>query len=110
MSSASNFARPSSNVEIIHDPFKLPHRALLRVKSVDALEAFLQAFIRTKFERGYRLRVVPDVPTGTLELQSRRALDLQMALRAVREHFGPSVKKIHWKDLRYVLDAQPLPT
>lgn len=110
MSSASNSAHPFSTIEIVHDPFKLPHRALLQCKSVDTLEKFLQDFIRSKFERGYRLRVVPDAVNGVLEIQSRRSLDIQMALRAVYDHFGRNVRQVRWVDMRYMLDQQPLPS
>lgn len=85
------------NIELSHDPMRLSARRLFETNSAKALEAFLQRFIRTKFDRDYRLRVVPDYENNTVELQARWSYPLNLAVRAARDH-GLSLTPLRWVD------------
>ena len=94
-------------ISVEFDKFKYPHRVLLKCFSAAAVEEFLQSFIRSKFERGYRLRVVPDYILNTVELQSPASLRLNMALRVLKEHYMPGqVYQIKWIDFWDLMQKQ----
>lgn len=86
------------NIELGFDEWTLAHRITYVCPNAQSVEKFLQGFIRTRFSRGYRLRVIPDYNTNTIEIQSPCVEKFNMALRALREHYGKSLKKLTWEN------------
>lgn len=72
-------------IEVSHNPLALRNYALVTVRNPIQVEKFLNKYCLTKRHRGYRLRFVPDVDTSTIELGARSDLELQMAIRVLKE-------------------------
>ena len=89
-------------IEVIHNPWRLSNRKLLKVTNAKAAKLHIDEFIDSRVARGYRLRVVNDDKENTLLLQSRKAINVDMAIRELdRAGFQP--KKLCYKDCQLFL-------
>jgi hypothetical protein len=79
-------------IEVKHDAMKLPSRVFIKVADAKIVESFLAEYCKAKRDRGYTLRFVADYQTNIIELAHRQSLNVQMALRAVKDHgYRPKV-------------------
>lgn len=85
------------NIEVGHKPLELHSRVLLSVNNPRLAEERLGRFCDAKLDRGYRLRIIPDYQAKTLELGSRKDLNVRMALRVLSDG-GFNPRRIPWRD------------
>jgi len=83
-------------IEVKHDSLNLPAKIRIRVKNAKIVEKYINLRFEENFNRGYRLRFVPDAETNTMELSARRMSDIDMALRALKDS-GHYVEMLPWK-------------
>lgn len=72
-------------IEVIHDPFNLPHKRLLQVRNPKRVQDRLTARFEYQTKRGFRLRALARHDQGTLELQARDPGAITLAFRALQE-------------------------
>lgn len=82
------------NIEVKFDQWTYANKVLYTTKHAPTVEKFLQNFIKTKFDRGYRLRVIPDYSDNTIEIQSPCAERMRIAKRVLRERYGSGFIKM----------------
>jgi hypothetical protein len=68
-----------------HNPYRLIVRKLIKVTNASHADKLLGRFCESKHGRGYRLRYVCDHITNTIELGGRLALNVDMAIRRLKE-------------------------
>ena len=74
-------------IEVKEAPLlRLRHRQLVKVRDAGAAEQRLRDYCDfNKRERGYSIRFIPDFARNELELQDDQELNLQMAIRELKE-------------------------
>lgn len=94
-------------IELGFDQWTYRHKTLYGCADAQTVEKFLQTFIKTKFDRGYRLRVIPDYALNTVEVQSPCIERLRIAKRALREHFSKGFcREIRWVNVWQIMENQ----
>ena len=76
-------------LEVIHDPYNLPHKILLKVFNPKKIETKLVEQLGGKLERGLRIRIMARQEQGTLELQARDPGCLTYAMKLLKASQTP---------------------
>lgn len=72
-------------IEVRHDPERLICRAVIKVRNPRQADIFLSKLCDTKRERGYKLRHIPDLKKGSIELGTRNTEGFRIATRALKD-------------------------
>ncbi len=73
------------NIEIAHNPDRLPCRAKLYVRNPYRAEMLIREMMRVKQPLGMRVRHTHDVKEGFIELEARNTEPLRVTLRYLKD-------------------------
>lgn len=74
------------SIEVKHNTVSLPYKAKFKVTEPDKLEILLNFRFENNFDRGMRLRMIPDKVTGTFEIGARDSTAFNMAMRFIKSN------------------------
>jgi hypothetical protein len=73
------------NIEVVHNPDKLPFRKTILVNNVRLAAEKLQLLLDARRDRGMRLRVAYDKKGGWIELSGRCFMPVEVATRFLKD-------------------------
>ena len=82
-------------IEVKHDWLSLPIKRRIRVTNARRCEEYIHAKLESNFNRGLKIRFVPDYQCNVVELGSRRSLNVDMVLAAIKAG-GFYVETLTW--------------
>ena len=84
------------SVEVNHNSLVLPFRQRVLVRHVKTADRRVADYCNARYDRGFRIRCIPEHDTGILELGTRNPGMLIAIIRELKES-GMLVKKLPWQ-------------